>query len=378
MVSALDSQIDYLRQTRTSWLSIGRNYNDNDGAARGPSMIVLKSRLNEFAGEMGGIAARLTAESETNHLEDSRFMYMLGTSMAAWADQERDVLLVHCARLGQTNDPSAVFSQGRELFNLGLKDVERFRLVVAVLEDAFETDVLATRCESAQGRYKRGLPVLYGDRGLSAASAPENGLMATFFEGVNLNGNVIERKVATPRIDNYAPGGRREQWSARYDGDIQIAETGDWTLQCASDDGVRLIVDGKSILPENAWSAHSATSYKADLKLTNGWHPVVIEFFQGASDSKLQFLAGRKGRDLLEVPLPWLRPPSARQSRPAIETNIVLSAAAREALKERVHGGLQMAAAAPALVAPMTNEVENERLGRLVRGETACRPIAFK
>lgn len=374
MVSAIDSQLDYLRQTRTSWLSIGRNYKDDEPAAQGPALTVLKSRLAEFGREINGIGNQLISESQSNRLDESRFIYMMGSSISAWGGQQRDVLLLHCSKLGQTNDSVSVLNQGRELFGLALKDLQQFRRAVVVLEDAFETDVMATRCDGAQGRYKRGLPVLYGDRGNPGADSLSqgSGLLATFFEGVNLDGRMIEQKVMNPRFDNYAPGGRRENWSVRYEGDLNIPDSGDWTLQCISDDGVRVKLDGKSLLAQEAWGAHGASPFRADAKLANGWHPVVIEFFQGTGESKLQFSAGKKGQSAQEVSAQWLRPPGAR-TKTAIETNVLLSAAAKEALKQRVRSGLQTPVAVAALVAPMTNDVENEQFPRLVRDKT---PVA--
>src|SRR5208283_2337284 len=135
------------------------------------------------------------------------------------------------------------FSLGGDLFERALLTLDQYKLAVAVLQGVFETDTLATRCESAQGRYKRGLPMLRAEKAVAPPGQASWGLLATFFEGVDLKGKVLEEKIDLPRFRNYAPANRREQWSCRYEGDLQIAEEGDWTLQCVSDDGVRLFVD---------------------------------------------------------------------------------------------------------------------------------------
>ena len=147
----MDTQVDYLEQTRTSWLSIGRNYTEEDPNAQGPALVLLGSRLDEFGRELGRIGNLLIAESETNNLADARFIYRFGTTLAAWGQQQREVLLDNCGRIGRTSGTNIfnVFNQGRELFSLALTD-SRLRRVLAVLEGAFETDVLATRCESAR------------------------------------------------------------------------------------------------------------------------------------------------------------------------------------------------------------------------------------
>jgi hypothetical protein len=367
LISALVAQTDDLQQTRASWLSIGRNYREAEAGAPRPALTVLKSRLQEFGREIDRIGQRLTGESESNNIPEARFMYRLGSTVSAWGLQQREVLLANCSRIETSANAYDTFSLGRELFSRALMDLDQYKRAVSVLADFFETDVLALRCESAQGRYKRGLPVLRGENVIAPLGKGGSGLMATFFEGTSLNGKVLEQKVENPRFDNYAPGGRREQWSVRYEGDLNLSEESEWTLACVADDGVRLAVQGKSLLPEQAWSAHGATQYKADLKFTAGWHPITIEFFQGSSESKLQFLAGRKGQPLQEVPVQWLRPPLARITRADLATNTILNSVAQGALKDRIRSSLATPSSAPVALAPMTNDVPNENFARIVR-----------
>ncbi|HWI55599.1 MAG TPA: PA14 domain-containing protein, partial [Bacillota bacterium] len=367
LVSAMEMQMEYLKQTRTSWLSIGRNFKEDAPDAQRPAFTVLKSRLNEFGRELNLIGGQLVTQSETNHLAESRFMYRLGTTLSAWGKQQREVLLENCARLDQVKAGAAVevIDQGRELFNRALVDLEQYRRVLTVLQGAFETDVLATRCDSAQGRYKRGLPIMRGQTNAIAQSDSTGpGLKASFFEGMDLKGRLLEQKVLNPRFDNYAPANRREQWSVRYEGEITISEAGDWTLGCLADDGVRLNLDGKSLLPPEAWAPHAATQYKADLKLTAGWHRVVLEFFQGGSESKLQLLAAKKGQALQEVPVAWLRPPPA-PVKPQAPIDPALNAIVKNALQDRVRNSLQTPSVVPPAVALLTNAVQNENLSRL-------------
>ncbi|HEY5911604.1 MAG TPA: PA14 domain-containing protein [Verrucomicrobiae bacterium] len=369
LVSAVGAQSDYLQQTRASWLSIGRNYKDDDPAAQRPALAVLKSRLNEFGREIGAIGDSLVFESETNACSGARFMYRFGSTVTAWGNQQRDVLLSNCALLEQAKGTNIyeAFNLGRDLFSRSLVDLDQFKRVLTILQGVFETDVLAGRCEGAQGRYKRGLPVLRGENIIAPLGRSGSGLLATFFDGATLNGRVLEQKVDNPRFDNYAPGGRGENWSARYEGEINVVDPGDWVLACVADDGVRLAVDGKSILPAGAWGLHAATEFKGELKLASGWHPVTIEFYQASSLSKLQFLAGKQGAPLQEVPLAWLRPPPGRAPSPELATNLVLSAIVKDALKDRVKNSLSIPSSVPPAVAPFTNVVRNDTLGALVR-----------
>ncbi len=368
LLSVMDEQIEYLGQTRSSWLSLVRNYRPEDPDEQGPAATLLKSRLNEFAAEMDVVGDTLVGESETNALPEARFMYRFGTSLSAWGAQQRTVLLENCSRLtldGRTN-VVGILDQGRELFNRALDDLQEYRRVLTILQGTFATDVLATRCETAQGRYQRGLPVLRGDNVMAPLLESGSGLLADFFEGINLDGKLLERKIAAPTLDNYAPAGRREQWSARFEGDLRLPESGDWALACVADDGVRLVLEGKSMLPKDAWSAHPATQYKTETNLVSGWRPIVIEFFQGYSESKLQFLASKKGAPLQPVPLEWLRPPSARP-KPAAPQDPAVQSIVQDALQERVKSSLKVPGGVPRALVPLTNVVHNENLTRAVR-----------
>ena len=369
LLSAVAQQLDLLHETRASWLSLARNYLDNDPAAQLPAVTVLKSRLMEYGREMQNIGQQLVSESETNSIVEARFMYRLGSTISATGRQQEEVLLGNCARLEQAKGTNVfeTFNLGRELFSRALITLDQYKHVVAVLQGTFETDVLATRCESAQGRYKRGLSIMRGDNVIAPLGQTGSGLLGTFFEGVDLSGKLLEQRIDAPRFDNYAPANRREQWSCRYEGDLRITEEGDWTLACVSDDGVRLFVDGKSVLPPGSWSAHPATQYRADLKLAAGWHPLVIEFFQGYSESKLQFLAARKGQGLQEVPSQWLRPPLARNPKPDATSNAALGPLVKAGLKDRVRNSLATPASVPPTLMPMTNEVQIESLTGVVR-----------
>jgi hypothetical protein len=368
LLSAMALQIDSLQQIRASWLSIARNYRDDDPASQLPAVTVLKSRLVEFGRNMQSIGQRLVGESETNNLPDARFIYRLGSTISAWGRQQEEVLLGNCARIEQPKRTNVfeIFNLGGDLFSRALINLEQYKQVVAVLQGVFETDILATRCQSAQGRYKRGFPILRSDNAMAPPAQTTPGLLVTFFEGVDLTGKLLEQKIDLPSFDNYAPANRHEQWSCRYEGELHLAQDGDWTFACKSDDGVRLFLDGKSVLPPESWSPHPATQFQADLKLTAGWHPLVIEFFQGSGLSKLQFLAARKGQELQEVPAPWLRPPSDRNPKPDLAANAVLGAAAKATLKDRVRNSLTMPASVPSALMPISIEIQNENFTRMV------------
>ena len=169
--SAAEEQLDRLRHMRAEWVAIERNFRSQDPAAQQPSLSMLRGRLRDFAIQVDAIGLGLVAESETNELTEARFLSRFGSTVSTWGRQQRSVLEGVTRELdppGPTNSP-AVFELGREFFNRAQADLTQFRRMLAVAQGAFETDVLATRCEAAQGRYKRGLPILRGQAPQPAA-----------------------------------------------------------------------------------------------------------------------------------------------------------------------------------------------------------------
>jgi len=369
LISRVDSQRDHLAQTRASWLAIGRNYREDDAGSQAPALVLLRSRLNEWGAEIEEDGGDLTRESETNRVAEARFLYRLGSSLSVWGRQQREVLLEKAGHLGPGGGAAReTFTQGRDLFGRAMTDLDQFHRVLTVLDGALETDVSAARCESALGRYQRGIPVLApADGKPSPALDGTTGLLATFYEGTDLRGRVLEARIDLPRIDDTQPGGHHDQWSCRYEGDLRVPEAGTWTLACLVDDGVRLVVGGKSLLPADAWGLHSATEFQGTATLTNEWTPLTIEFFQASSQSKLRFLAARKGQPLQEVPSTWLRPPSARSPKPGPNPDPSLQEWVRAGVRDRVRASLAVPATVPPLVSLYTNVVRTPNLGKKVR-----------
>ncbi len=65
---------------------------------------------------------------------------------------------------------------------------------------------------------------------------------------------------------------------------------GIYTFTLGADDGVRLLVDGVSVLPAGAFNTHAFTTYNsAPVCLTAGTHNLVIEYFDRGGFSKITF-----------------------------------------------------------------------------------------
>lgn len=112
----------------------------------------------------------------------------------------------------------------------------------------------------------------YGNISLSGA------LFATRYENIDFDWNV------TP-----PPGLSGMNFSVRWDGQLQVATTGDYRFRTISDDGVRLWVD--DILIIDNWATHGTTTNTSTITtLVAGFVNVRLEYFQGTEGGEIHLL----------------------------------------------------------------------------------------
>jgi hypothetical protein len=100
------------------------------------------------------------------------------------------------------------------------------------------------------------------------------------------------KPVATGNLDtlNLTPGGNRTHFAMRFKGYIDIPKDGDYTFGVASDDGSRLMIDGKEIVVYDG--RHPAVEKRGEpLTLKAGKHPFIITYVQmgGQADLSLTY-----------------------------------------------------------------------------------------
>ena len=100
-------------------------------------------------------------------------------------------------------------------------------------------------------------------------------------------GNVIETRT-WEKIDtrNYNPQGQGNYWSVDIQGYIYIPSNGNYVFQTLSDDGVRLKVDGQTII--NVWTNHGPTYHYGTVTLTSGWKPIRLQMYEWGGGTALQ------------------------------------------------------------------------------------------
>jgi hypothetical protein len=84
------------------------------------------------------------------------------------------------------------------------------------------------------------------------------------------------------------PAGIRETlYSARFSAKVKVATAGEHTFAVTSDDGIRIVVDGETVL--DSWKVQSPTPSTKSVALTAGEHDVRVEYFQLHGGATLDF-----------------------------------------------------------------------------------------
>ncbi len=102
---------------------------------------------------------------------------------------------------------------------------------------------------------------------------------------------------------------RFEWFAIRYAGTFNVDKEGDYAFRLVSDDGSRLIIDGKKIIDNDG--THATQSAFGDVYLASGQHSIEVDYFQGPRDEiALQlFWTPPGGTEEISEPIYVPRPP---------------------------------------------------------------------
>ena len=142
----------------------------------------------------------------------------------------------------------------------------------------------------AQGDELRTSPLLpIGKQFLQPAGLTGNGLKAEFFNNVNLEGKPSLTRIDSTVYFNWeddppAPEIGKDKYSTRWSGSLTPPVTRTYTFYTASDDGVRLFINGKSLI-EN-WTDHGTTVDSAKIDLVAGQsYNIVVEYYENGGSA---------------------------------------------------------------------------------------------
>jgi len=123
--------------------------------------------------------------------------------------------------------------------------------------------------------------------GATTPPPPTNGFSAEYFNNMTLTAPVVVTK--TDDVINFdwgfnspTAGINPDQFSVRWT-KAETFAAGTYTFSVTADDGVRLKIDGETIIDK--WQDQGATTYTAAKTLTAGSHTIVMEYYENGYDA---------------------------------------------------------------------------------------------
>jgi PA14 domain/Glycosyl hydrolase family 26 len=117
---------------------------------------------------------------------------------------------------------------------------------------------------------------------------------AQYYAGVNFDTLRRSQCEAAPLDKNWgggaiSPMSRANYMSARWTGDFNFQQSGEYEFTATADDGIRVYVDGVKIIDE--WRDQAATTYRARKTLAAGRHEIKVEYYErwGLATCKLDW-----------------------------------------------------------------------------------------
>ena len=145
------------------------------------------------------------------------------------------------------------------------------------------------------------------------AGGSGTGLRGTYFNNKTLTApSALTRTDATVNFDwgtgSYSSGQPTDNFSARWDGQVQATVSGNYTFATTSDDGVRLYVNGALVI--NNWTDHApTTNTSASIALTAGQkYDIKMEYYENGGGAVAKLLWTPPGGSRVAIPKLQLYP----------------------------------------------------------------------
>lgn len=106
-----------------------------------------------------------------------------------------------------------------------------------------------------------------------------NGLLGSYFANTDLSGNAVQQLDGEINNPTRPPGIPGDNWSARWEGEVQATHSGLFTFHTHADDGIRLWINGQQLI--NQWLIRGSTEDTASIQLEAGQrYAIKVEYFQ--------------------------------------------------------------------------------------------------
>lgn len=131
----------------------------------------------------------------------------------------------------------------------------------------------------------------YGNKDLQGSP-----IWGSFVEDLNFNWGAGSPAPAVP-VD---------QFSARFTRSGFLA-AGLYDVFASSDDGIRVFVDGHLLIQD--WTDHGLKAYNAQISLVEGFHSVVVEYYENTGGAAVSVQMSRRGGGVIVPPIVIVPPP---------------------------------------------------------------------
>ncbi|QDU60111.1 PA14 domain protein [Planctomycetes bacterium Pan216] len=373
----LTRQVRKQRENVSRWQRLIREGDPEDEADRHARLILLQARWDELAEEVDTVGGAVADESAEATEPLDAVLEDVGGRLVSLATSLHEITEESIAGVeaASPDELEESLQRGLDLQQSALADLEEWDETLGMVVAEVEADALVARDDAAQRRYRRSFPIVRGASGWAMgqpakgrddespeggakASAFAGGLSAEYFRGEALGDRPARTEVSLPDYhDLDVPGIGKNNFSIRYRGDVFVPNKGRWRFACKVDDGARLVVAEKPLIGSEGWKHQAPTEYSGTLELSAGWHPIVLEAFQGTGESHLEFSMAPEGQPLKKVPAERLREHQSFRYTPLLLKQMAeLSLENVESAQRRLHKDLRRVAPTAAIIEQLARD----------------------
>jgi hypothetical protein len=136
-----------------------------------------------------------------------------------------------------------------------------------------------------------GYPSFVAARSYAAVKKGVNGLAYKYYEGAwrktpDFDTTVVIRRGIAYGFSLAEIGPRTDFFGLEYSGFLDIPAPGEYTFVLGSDDGSRLLIDGKPVVENDG--LHPYIEEKKTVRLAAGKHAVTVRYFQQEGAKRLE------------------------------------------------------------------------------------------
>ena len=228
-------------------------------------------------------------------------------------DFQNGLALNNSSTVAQTVQLAGTFVKLRGTQNPALNDGSSITSVTIPAHDG----IILLRTDSTSANPP---PPAAAPPGGSSSSGSGTGLAADYFNNVNLTGLALSRTDATVNFDwgTGSPGSGvgSDNFSVRWQGQVQPLYTETYRFSTASDDGVRLWVNGQLLV--NNWTDHPPTLNSGTIALTAGQkYDIKLEYYEHLEGAVAQLLWASPSQASQVIPQTQLYPAAPATAPPA-------------------------------------------------------------